>query len=105
MTCQKKCFLVVPVVIKDDLLAEGDQSGWNVLTYAAAPATWGQAIEVPDIILYFTGLLSWRMPEGEQIGENAANISTLEHLYLAAIFYSKSKLQNNKKGYKKRIEH
>ena len=57
-------------------MAEGDQSGWKVLTYAAAPATWGQDIEVPDIILYFTRLVSLRLPEGERIGENAANIST-----------------------------
>ena len=41
----------LPVVIRADLMAEGDQSGWNVLTYAAAPLTWGQDMEVPDSIL------------------------------------------------------
>ena len=28
----------LPVVIIADLIAEGDQSGWNDLTYAATPA-------------------------------------------------------------------
>ena len=53
-------------------MAEGDQSGWNVLTYAATPATWGQAMEVPDIILYLTLLMSYT--EVGAIGEYAARI-------------------------------
>lgn len=41
----------LPVVIKADLIAAGDQSGWEALTYAAAPVAWGQDIDVPDIML------------------------------------------------------
>lgn len=48
----------VPVVIMADLMAEGDQSGWNDLMYAAVPATCGAAMEVPDMKLYLTLLLS-----------------------------------------------
>ena len=57
-------------------MAEGDQSGWNVLTYAATPATWGQDIEVPDIILYLTLLLSKTFSETKATGEYAAKISS-----------------------------
>lgn len=64
----------VPVVIMADLMAEGDQSGWNDLTYAAAPATWGAAMDVPDMKLYLTLLLSEGEDEGETVGENAAKI-------------------------------
>lgn len=39
----------VPVVSKADLMAAGDQRGWKDLTQAAAAATWGQAMEVPDM--------------------------------------------------------
>lgn len=56
-------------------MAEGDQLGWNVLTYAAAPATWGQDMEVPDNILYLTLLWSVGNTEGETTGEYAAKIS------------------------------
>ena len=48
----------LPVVIIADLMAEGDQSGWNDLTYAATPAACGQDMDVPDIILYLGFLLS-----------------------------------------------
>lgn len=65
----------IPVVIKDDFIAEGDQSVWNDFTYAATPATWGQAMEVPDTILYLTLLVSIMVNEGELSGENAAKIS------------------------------
>ncbi|WOH01384.1 hypothetical protein DCAR_0520766 [Daucus carota subsp. sativus] len=41
----------LPVVIKADLIAAGDQSGWEALTYAAAPVAWGQAMDVPEIML------------------------------------------------------
>ncbi|CAL9244125.1 unnamed protein product [Arabidopsis halleri] len=44
--------------------------------YAATPATCGQAIEVPDIIEYFTCLSSLLSSDGELKGEYAARIST-----------------------------
>ena len=59
-----------------DFIAEGDQFGWNDLTKAAAAATCGQAMDVPDRILYFTELLSIWVWDGEAIGEYAARIST-----------------------------
>ena len=31
-----------------DFMAAGDQEGFNDLTKAAIPVTWGQAIEVPE---------------------------------------------------------
>jgi len=34
-----------------DLMAAGDQSGWELLSKAAMPLTWGQDIEVPDRML------------------------------------------------------
>lgn len=46
------------MVIKADLMMEGDQSGWNVFTYAAAPAAWGQDMDVPVNTLNFTLLCS-----------------------------------------------
>ena len=58
-----------------DLMAAADQLGWNVLTYAATPEAWGQAMEVPLNILYLTRLLSSSEDVGETIGEYAAKIS------------------------------
>lgn len=40
-----------PVVISADMTAPADQVGWNDLTYAAAPETWGAAMDVPDMML------------------------------------------------------
>lgn len=57
-------------------MAEGDQSGWNDLTYAATPAACGQDIEVPDKILYLARLLSSGSVDTGAIGEYAAKIST-----------------------------
>ncbi|KAM2946316.1 hypothetical protein COP2_029130 [Malus domestica] len=58
-------------------MAAGDKCGWNVQTYAAAPAAWGQDMEVPDSMLYFTRLLSSGVSERTgATGENAAKIST-----------------------------
>lgn len=59
-----------------DLMAEGDQSGWNDLIYAATPAVWGHDMEVPDNILYLTCLSSISSLETEPRGEYAAKIST-----------------------------
>lgn len=66
----------LPVVMMADLIAAGDQSGWNDLTYAATPAACGQDMEVPDAILYLTCLLSSGSRDIEAIGEYAAKIST-----------------------------
>lgn len=38
----------LPVVTRADLIAAGDQFPCTDLSRAAIPATWGQAIEVPD---------------------------------------------------------
>ncbi|KAM1602438.1 hypothetical protein ACFX1Z_029159 [Malus domestica] len=65
----------LPVVIIDDLIAAADQSGWNALTYAATPAAWGQAMEVPDARLYFACLLSPGKSVIGRTGGNAAKIS------------------------------
>lgn len=57
-----------------DLIAEGGHWGWNDLTYAATPAVWGQAIEVPDNMSNFTRLVSEFV--GGATGEYAAKIPT-----------------------------
>lgn len=41
----------LPVVIIADLIAAGLQSGCTLLRRPAIPETWGQDIEVPDIML------------------------------------------------------
>lgn len=56
-------------------MAKGDQSGWNDLTYVDVAATWGQDMEVLDIILYLTLLESIVEAEGKIIGEYAAKMS------------------------------
>lgn len=66
----------LPVVIRADLIAEGDQSGCTNLMYAAAPATCGQDIDVPDKTAYLTDLLSAAYSVTEANGEYAARIST-----------------------------
>ncbi len=65
----------LPVVIIADLIAETDQSGWNVFIYTATPEAWGQDMEVPDNMLYLTRLLSLELNVSETIGEYAAKIS------------------------------
>jgi hypothetical protein len=42
----------VPVVMRADMIIAGDQSGWNDLTYAAAPLACGHAMDVPEMMLY-----------------------------------------------------
>lgn len=69
-------FLLSPVVIRAERIAAGDHVGWNDLTYAAAPETCGQAIEVPEIILKFNVLLSPSMSEGGETGDQLARIET-----------------------------
>lgn len=67
-------------------MAEGDQSGWYDLTHAATPAAWGQAIDVPDIILYLTCISSSVSVETGARGEYAAKILTPGRLYLAELY-------------------
>ena len=43
---------MLPVVMMADLIADGDHEGWTALTMVAIPVTWGQAIEVPERMLY-----------------------------------------------------
>lgn len=50
--------LGLPVVIRADLMAAGDHPGWNDLTYAATAVAWGQAMDVPDMMLYLTERVS-----------------------------------------------
>lgn len=64
------------MVINANLIIAGDQLGWNDLTYAAAAVAWGQAIEVPEITLYCTALLSPSNWESEATGDHAAITST-----------------------------
>lgn len=68
--------LVLPVVMRADLIAAGDQSGWNDLTYAAAAAAWGQAMDVPERMLNGTILLSPGSPVTDASSEYAANMSS-----------------------------
>ena len=69
-------YLLLPVVIRDDLTAAGDHVGWNDLTYAAAAEACGQDIDVPEIILYADTLLSNERPESEPTGDHAAKMFT-----------------------------
>ena len=55
-------------------MAAGDHVGWNDLTYAAAAEACGQDIDVPEIILYATDLLSPSKPVTEAIGDHAAKM-------------------------------
>lgn len=65
---------VIPVVIRADLMAAGDHSGWKLLTYAAAPATWGQAIEVPESMSNLENRLSPLIPVRDDNSEYAASM-------------------------------
>ena len=62
--------------MRADLTAAGDHDGLNVLIYAAIPLTCGQAIDVPDIILKGTTLLSPSTSVIEATGDHAARIFT-----------------------------
>lgn len=43
--------LVVPAACRADFTADGDALGWVDLNSAAAPATCGLAMDVPEIVL------------------------------------------------------
>ena len=66
--------MIIPVVMRADLIAAGDQVGWNDLTYAAAAEACGQAIDVPESILYVVFLTSSSKPETEMDPGHAAKI-------------------------------
>lgn len=66
----------LPDVIKADLIAAGDHVGQNDLTYAAAPVTCGHDIEVPDMMLYGTCLVSSGSSVTVEAGDHAAKMST-----------------------------
>lgn len=69
-------FLVLPVVIRAERIAAGDHVGWNDFTYAAAPETCGQDIEVPEMMLKFNVLLSPSTSEGVETGDQLAKMAT-----------------------------
>lgn len=66
----------LPEVIIADFITAGDQFGWKDLTYAAVPATCGQAIEVPDIIVNFEYCVSPFSPVSVCRGVYDAKMST-----------------------------
>ena len=67
-------FLVLPVVMRADLIAAGDQWGCADLRRATTPDTWGHDIEVPDRKFQFTDRLSIGNEVGGTLGGHAANI-------------------------------
>lgn len=62
--------------MRADLIAAGLQSGWKDLTYAAAEAAWGHAIDVPDNILKTFRRLSAGSPVSVANLEYPARMST-----------------------------
>lgn len=62
--------------MRADLIAAGDQEGKKDLIYAATAVACGQDIEVPDLMLYKTLLLSPFIPERGAAGDHAARIPT-----------------------------
>ncbi|PON57783.1 hypothetical protein PanWU01x14_171450 [Parasponia andersonii] len=67
---------VLAVVIMADLMAAGLQSGWADLSRAAAPPTWGQAIDVPDRMLNSVFRVSESNPVGPIASVHAARMLT-----------------------------
>jgi len=67
----------LPDVMRADLIAAGLQVGCMALRRTDAADTWGQDIEVPEKILYFTTRLSWNVIRvGPSLAVHAANMST-----------------------------
>ena len=58
---------VVAVVLSADRTCPGVQSGWRSISSAAAPATWGDAIEVPAMAMY-------RLPGGPRAGSSGTGV-------------------------------
>ena len=67
---------ILAEVIMADLMAAGLHFGWRALRRPTMPETWGQDIEVPDIVMYGTVLLSNGSPVGLTAPENAAIMFT-----------------------------
>ena len=67
---------MIPVVIRADLMAAGDHVGLNDLTYTAAAVACGQDMDVPEMILYGTILLSLDNLDGLIASDQAAKMST-----------------------------
>jgi len=61
--------------MRADMIIAGDQSRWKDLTYAAAPLACGHAMDVPELILYGTLLLSSGSSEGGASIDHAAMMS------------------------------
>lgn len=57
-------------------MAAGDQFGWAAFTRAAVPLAWGHDMDVPEIMLYLTLLVSSGSGEGGATGDQAAIMST-----------------------------
>jgi len=66
----------LPVVMRADLMADGDQFGCADLIRATAPDTWGHDIDVPDWKFHFTERLSLGDNVGEVSVGHAASIFT-----------------------------
>ena len=64
--------MIIPVVMRADLIAAGDHVGWNDLIYAAAAVACGQDIDVPETMLNFKILI----PLCGSMGVHAARICT-----------------------------
>ena len=64
------------VVISADLMAAGLQSGCACRSSAAMPLTCGHDMDVPEMMLYFTHLVSLSSAEGEVSPVHAARMST-----------------------------
>lgn len=63
----------IPVVIRADRMAAGDQLGWADLIRATTPETWGHDMDVPDWKFHFTDRPSDGNRVGGVLGGHAAN--------------------------------
>lgn len=68
--------LILPVVIKADLMTAGNQSGWADFRRAVTPDTWGHDIDVPDWKFQHTERVSVFDKLGGVSGGHAANMFT-----------------------------
>lgn len=68
--------MFLPEVIIDERIAAGLQSGWRALRRPTMPATWGHDMDVPELTLKRTRLLSLGKPVGLTASEYAARILT-----------------------------
>lgn len=61
---KKKDFRVLPVVMMADLIAAELQSGYSVFRRPTTPETWGQDIDVPELMLNGNLRVSNSVPVG-----------------------------------------